>query len=50
VKTVSTVTVNTVLSVVLNIKFCYLTCRNSRKFQKTLNIINRRMKKVCDLF
>ena len=49
-KTVSNVIVNTVLSVVLNIKFCYLACRNSSKFQKTLNIINTRMKKVRDFF
>ena len=47
-KTVSNVIVNFVLSVVLNIKFCYLACRNSRnssKVQKTLNIINTRIKK-----
>ena len=53
-KTVSNVIVNFVLSVVLNIKFCYLACRNSRnssKVQKTLNIINTRIKKkVCDFF
>jgi hypothetical protein len=46
VKTVSNVIVNIVLSVVLNIKVCYLARRNSSKFQNKLNIINTRMKKV----
>jgi len=45
VKTVSSVIVNIVLSVVLDNKVCYLACRNSSKFQKTLNIIDTRIKK-----